>query len=131
MSKTLEEIARRVKTLTHEEQLEILEIIKSRQKRTFQRSEKPVEIDVLVGEQLIQTVLKNVSASGVFFKHSRNVDVDQDVRVVFAMPGVEKPFKIKGKIVRVEPDGLAVEFKDMTPYLMEILDEAVCQGPQN
>ena len=130
MNSTLEEISQRVRTLAPEEQQEILEIIKSRQKRTFQRADKTVEIDVLVGEQLIQTVLKNISASGVFFKNSRQVDVDQDVRVVFAMPGVDKPFKLEGKIVRVEPDGLAVEFKEMTPYLMQILDEAVCQGPR-
>lgn len=126
----IDEINQRIKNLTSDQQIEILDILRSWQageQRAYTRIYEPMEIDVLIGDKLIQTVLTNVSASGVFIKTTRKVDTDQDVRVVFSMEGAEKPFKLDGSIVRSQPDGLAVEFKQVTPYLMQLLDEAIWQ----
>lgn len=126
--KKLDEIIRRVKKLSEDQQTEILEILKSWQpadQRFYQRIEQPMEIDVLIGDSLSQTVLKNVSATGVLFKPMGKIDEDQDVRVVFSVPGTQKPFKLDGHVVRFDQDGLAVEFKKVTPYLLQILDDAI------
>ena len=125
---TIDEIIKRVKNLSSVQQTEILEILRSWQsgkQRTFQRDCNPIDIDVLIGDKLIQTDTKNISASGVFIKTASKVDIQENVKVVFSVPGAEKPFKLEGRIVRAEPGGIAVEFSNMTPYFQQVLDDAI------
>jgi len=37
------------------------------------------------------------------------------------MHGYDRPFKIKGKIVRSNQQGIGVEFKEVKPYIAEML----------
>jgi hypothetical protein len=37
------------------------------------------------------------------------------------MDGFDKPLKIAGEIVQVNRSGIGVEFKNMSPYVMEML----------
>jgi hypothetical protein len=39
----------------------------------------------------------------------------------FSIEGFEKPIKIKGEIVQVNRSGIGVEFKDVSPYIEEML----------
>jgi hypothetical protein len=130
----LDEINKRVKNLSLEKQKEILEILTSWQtgsQREYQRFAMSTEIDVLIGDKVIQTNLRNISASGVFIKTSRKVDVKKDVKVVFSIPGSDKPFKLEGKVVRSDQNGLAVEFKKITPYFKKILDDTIWHYQEN
>ncbi|MFH2092947.1 MAG: PilZ domain-containing protein [Pseudomonadota bacterium] len=127
---TVEEINKRVKDLPVKLQEVLLKIILSWQtgkKRDYKRFSTPTEIDILVGDRVLQTNMKNISASGVFIKTPKMIDVKKDVRVVFSLPGSERPFKLEGVVVRSTPDGLAVEFKKVTSYFKCILDEAICR----
>ncbi len=124
----LEEINERVKELPDKLQDVLLKIIKSWQtgkQREFQRFDTPREIDVLIGDRVLQTNMKNISASGVFIKTSKLVDVKKNVKVVFSLSGAEKPFKLEGTVVRSDKNGLAVEFKKVTSYFKCILDDVI------
>lgn len=125
---TLAEIGRRAKYLSPRLQESLLKIIMSWQgveNRGFKRFDLSDDIDVLIGENVVQTSMKNISASGVYIKTSRKIDAEKDVKVVFSIPGMEKPYKLEGKVIRVEPDGLAVEFINSTSYFKTILDDAI------
>ncbi len=37
------------------------------------------------------------------------------------MPGIDKPLKVNGEIVQVNRSGIGVEFKNMSPYVEEML----------
>jgi hypothetical protein len=124
----LEEINKRVKDLPDKLQDVLLKIVKSWQtgkQRDYQRFDTPMEIDVLIGDRVLQTNMKNISASGVFIKTSKVIDVKKDVKVVFSLSGAEKPFKLEGSVVRSDKNGLAVEFKKVTSYFKCILDDAI------
>lgn len=123
---TYEEIVHRVCNLNSDQQMEIVEILRNMQadeKRDYKRYCEPMPIDVLAGDKLIQSVMKDISASGVFIKNTGKIDPDKDVRVCFSVPGAEKPFKLEGSIVRSESTGLAVAFKHVSSYLAKILNE--------
>lgn len=126
--KMLDEIIKRVKNLTDEQQEAVLGILEEWQtgkQREYQRLEASTDIDVVVGERVIQTTTRDLSASGIFINTSGRFETNKDVRIVFSVPGYEKPFKLEGTIVRVEQNGLAIRFENITPYFKQILDDAI------
>ena len=129
--KMLDEIIKRVRNLTHDQQKEMLEILKGLQagkQRDYQRLESKTNIDVVVGDRVIQTDARDISASGIYINTSGKFEINKSVRVVFSVPGIDKPFKLQGMIVRVEQDGLAIKFKNITPYFKKILDDIIWES---
>lgn len=123
-----EEINQRVQDLPEKLQAVLLKIIKSWEsgkKREYQRKKTPKDIDVLIGDRVLQTNMGNISASGVYIKTRERIDVDKNVKVVFTLAGSEKPFKLEGVVVRSDESGVAVEFKKVTSYFKCILDDAI------
>ncbi len=129
----LEEIIKRVKNLTDDQQEEVLEILKSWQQgkqREYQRKAARSDIDVVVGDKVIQTDTRDISASGIYINTSGKFEASKSVRVVFSVPGYDKPFKLTGMIVRVEQDGMAIKFENITPYFKKILDDVIWENEQ-
>ena len=129
--KMLDEIIMRVRNLTQDQQKEILETLKTWQagkQRDYQRLETKVDIDVVVGDRVIQTDSRDISAGGIFINTSGKFETNKSVRVVFSVPGYDRPFKLKGMIVRVEQNGLAIKFENITPYFKGILDDIIWEN---
>jgi hypothetical protein len=126
--KMLDEIIKRVHNLNPDQQEEILEILKTWQagkQRDYKRLDAKIDIDVAVGDRVIQTNAKDISASGIFINTSGKFESNQKVRVVFSVPGSNRPFKLEGMIVRVEQNGMAIKFERITPYFKKILDDVI------
>ncbi len=126
--KTEEEIIKRVRNLTEEQQNEVLEMLRTWQagkQRKYQRLESKTNIDVVIGDRLIQSDSRDISASGIFINTSGKFETDKAVRIVFSIPGVEKPFKLQGSVVRAEATGVAIKFENITPYFKKILDDVI------
>jgi hypothetical protein len=126
--KLLDEIIKRVRNLTEEQQQEILEVLKTLQagrQREYQRLKTRADIDVVAGDRLIRTQTKDISASGLFIPVSGKFEPHKSVRVVFTVPGYPKPFKLEGSIARVEETGIAIRFQNITPYFKELLDDVI------
>lgn len=126
--KLLEDIVKRVKNLNEDQQKEILKILEEMQKgrqREYQRIETRAEIDVVVGDRVIQTNAKDLCAGGIFINASGKFEINKSVRIVFSVSGHDKPFKLQGKIVRVEKTGVAICFENITPYFKKILDDVI------
>lgn len=124
----LDEIIKRVRNLTHDQQKEILGSLRTLQagkRREYRRLEIKADIDVVVGDRVIQTNIGNISANGVFVNASGKFETDKSVRVVFSISGVDRPFKLKGNIVRVEENGIAIKFEDTSPYFKKILNNVI------
>jgi len=126
--KLQDEIIKRVHNLTKEQQEEILAILKTWQtgkQREYQRLQTKADIDVLVGEKIIQIRTADISASGLFINASGKFEPHKSVRVVFTLPEYNKPFKLQGSIVRVEENGFAIKFENITPYFKKLLDDLI------
>lgn len=129
--KILNEIINRVHNLNGEQKNEILDILKSWQtgpQRGYQRLEAKTGVDVVVGDSLIKTTTRDLSASGIYINTSGKFTANKDVRIVFSVPGYDKPFKLQGMIVRVEQNGMAVRFENITPYFKQILDDVIWEN---
>lgn len=127
----LDEIINRVRNLNQDQQKEILEILKTWQvgkQREYQRLKAKSDIDVVVGNRVIQTDTSDISASGIYINTERKFETNKTVRIVFSIPGIDKSFKLKGMIVRVEKSGIAIEFENITPYFRKILDNIIWES---
>lgn len=126
--KLQDEIIKRVRNLTVQQQEKILKILETWQKgrqREYQRLKTRSDVDVLVGDKLIQTRTIDISASGIYIKANERFEINKSVRIVFSVPGHTKPFKLQGIIVRVEAKGMAIKFENATPYFQKILDDVI------
>jgi Tfp pilus assembly protein PilZ len=55
--------------------------------------------------------IQNISERGVFIKTTETFSKGQEILMTFMSQDYQKPFKIKGEIVRVHPNGVGVKFK--------------------
>ncbi len=126
--KLQDEIIKRVRNLTDRQQEKILKILTIWQKgkqRECRRLKTNAHADVLLGDKLIQTRTADISASGIYIKACKKFEINKSVRIVFSVPGHNKPFKLQGTIVRVEANGTAIKFENITPYFLKILDDLI------
>lgn len=126
--KIIDEIIRKVRNLNDDQQKEILETLKIYQagkEREYNRLKTKTEIDVVVGDRVIQTNSGDLSAGGVYINTKGNFELNISARVVFSIPGIDTPFKLKGNIVRVDENGIAIKFDNATPYFKKFLDDAI------
>ena len=67
-------------------------------------------VDYSVNDQYYRDFIQDISESGLFIKTSQMFSVGQKIQMAFMSPDYQKPFKIKGEIVRVHTDGVGVKF---------------------
>lgn len=127
-AKLLDKIIRKVNHLSIEQQKELLKILDAwnqGESREFMRLRTNTEMDIVVEDRYFKTQAKDISAGGVFINASGKFEIEKEVRLVFSFPDQEKPFKLSGRIVRVEKDGIGIEFQKISPYFKKILDDAI------
>lgn len=119
----LDEIMAQVRSLTEDLQKDVLAYIHNlKDPRSYPRAANPIEMDVSIGDKVIQSNAKNVSASGVLIKSRMNPDIGIPAKIVFSLPGQDRPFKLTGTVVRTASDGIGIYFSEMTPYAREHLN---------
>lgn len=69
--------------------------------------------------EVIEVNISNISAGGVYLKTQQNIPESTEVSMSFVLPiekiarvlGVNSFVKIKGNVIRVDMDGVAISFK--------------------
>ncbi len=126
----LDKIIKRVHNLTHDQQKDLLEHLRDLQKgqqREYPRLPDKMNIDAVVDSKVIQSDTRDISACGVYINTADEVEIDKGAMVVFAIPGHDSTFKLKGTVVRVEEDGIAIKFGKMSPYSKKMLNEVLLE----
>jgi len=119
----LDEIMSEIRCLTEDLQKDVLAYIRDiKEPRSYPRVNKPIEMDILIGDRVIQSHAKDLSASGVFIKSRMNPDIGVPAKIVFSLPGQTRPFKLNGTVARTDSGGIGFYFSEMTPYVREHLD---------
>ncbi|MBW2603381.1 MAG: PilZ domain-containing protein [Deltaproteobacteria bacterium] len=67
-------------------------------------------VDYSVNDLYYRDFIQDISESGVFIKTSQTFSAGQKLQMTFMSPDYRKPFKIKGEVVRLHPDGVGVKF---------------------
>jgi Tfp pilus assembly protein PilZ len=65
--------------------------------------------------------IMNISQSGVFIETRRPIFVGEEILMDFKIEGVNKPLKIRGKVVHASNRGVGIEFKNVDPALSQVM----------
>lgn len=78
--------------------------------RKHDRKDLFLIVDYSVSGQYYRDSIQDISESGVFIKTSQTFSEGQKIQMTFMSPNYQRPFKIKGEIVRVHANGVGVKF---------------------
>ena len=110
--------------LPEEKQLALLQYAEElliKERRAFIRKKCSIPVSYATYDRVYSNVIKNISQKGVFIETQRPLFVGEELIISFSMPGFGKPLKVKGEIVQVSRTGIGVEFKNMSPYIEEMI----------
>lgn len=110
--------------LPEEKQLALLQYAEElliKERRAFIRKKCSIPVSYATYDRVYSNTIKNISQKGVFIETQRPLFVGEELTLSFTMTGFGKPLKVKGEIVQVSRSGIGVEFKNMSPYVEEMI----------
>ena len=114
--------------LPEEKQLALLqhaEELLVKERRAFIRKSCSIPVSYATYDRVYSNTIKNISQRGVFIETQRPLFVGEELVMSFSMPGFGKPLKVKGEIVQVSRSGIGVEFKNVSPYIEEMIAKLI------
>ena len=125
---TIKKLIDAILKLSKEQQSEVMffvEELLDENKRASVR--KPCRIPVSYSSQnhIFSDNISDISHRGLFIETKRSLNVGEELVLSFNKEGYDRPFKIKGEIVRSTREGLGVEFKEVMPYISQMLGALV------
>jgi Tfp pilus assembly protein PilZ len=113
-----------VLSLSEEQQMTLLkqaEELFLAEKRSFGRKDCKIPVYYATYDRVYSNYIKNISRNGLFIKTQRPLFVGEEILMTFRLKGFDKPIKIKGEVAHATRAGIGVEFKNASPFLMEVL----------
>ena len=110
--------------LTEEQQLALLrhaEDLFAKEKRISIRKSCDIPVNYATDYRVYSNNIKNISQNGLFIDSQRPLIVGDEIIMNFRLDGFNKPLKIKGEIAHTTRQGVGVEFKDISPYIKEMI----------
>jgi len=101
--------------------LQYAEELLIKERRAFIRKTCSIPVSYASYDRVYSNTIKNISQKGVFIETQRPLFVGEELTLSFSITGFGTPLKIKGEIVQVSRSGIGVEFKNMSPYIKEML----------
>jgi Tfp pilus assembly protein PilZ len=101
--------------------LQYAEELLIKERRAFVRKKCSIPVSYATYDRVYSNVIKNISQKGVFIETQRPLFVGEELILSFSVAGFGSPLKVKGEIVQVSRSGIGVEFKNMSPYVREML----------
>ena len=72
-------------------------------------------------DRVYSNYVKNISRNGLFIETQRPLFVGEEILMTFRLKGFDKPVKIKGEVAHATRAGIGVEFKNASPFLIEVI----------
>jgi Tfp pilus assembly protein PilZ len=114
-----------------EEQQEALlhhaEELLTKEKRLEIRKTCTIPINFAAYGRVYSNHIKNISSNGLFIETQRPLLVGDEINMTFRLEGLDKPLKLRGEIAHTTRAGVGVEFKDISPYIEELLRTVIRQ----
>jgi Tfp pilus assembly protein PilZ len=101
--------------LRHAEELLVNE------KRANVRKSCNIPINFAAYDRVYSDHIKNISPNGLFIETRKPFLVGDEILMTFRLDGFDKSLKIKGEIAHATRFGVGVEFKEISPYIKEML----------
>ena len=94
-------------------------------KRVAVRKKCEIPVNYASYHRINTDQISNISQNGLFIETNNPLEVGDDIYMSFNMHGYDRPFKLKGVIVYRNRMGVGVEFKDVRPYIEQMLGALV------
>ncbi len=122
-----------INNLSDEKKEQLLEILlewQRREQRQDTRIPCLIAVDYSTSERFYRDFIQDLSNGGVFIETREPLQVGQNLSLTFSIPNTQSNFKISGKIVRAEENGIAVQFdKKLSGYQKQIIQSAISKKP--
>ncbi|HUV77185.1 MAG TPA: PilZ domain-containing protein [Desulfobacterales bacterium] len=102
-----------------------LEERQNKERRSCRRKGFSTMVDYNVADRYYRDFIQNISERGVFIKTTETFSKGQETLMTFMSPDYQKPFKIRGEIARIHPDGVGVAFKIESEALRTALESLI------
>lgn len=95
--------------------------------REYPRLDCYLLVDFAAQGKAYRSCIRDISANGVFIETSDAFEQDQAVALCFTLgeAGDILPFRVKGRVTRIYPDGIGVHYEDITHYQREIINTLI------
>ena len=95
--------------------------------REYPRLDCFLIVDFAAQGKAYRSCIRDISANGVFIETSDKFEPNQEVALCFTLGEASDvmPFKIGGRVTRIYPDGIGVQYENVTHYQREILDTLI------
>ena len=116
--------------LNHQQQAQVLSYVGemlSKEKSVAEDQRKSgrklcdISVNYAAENRIFSDKIKDISKNGLFIESGRPLNVGEEVALSFMLQGYDRPFKVKGKIVRSNQLGFGLEFREIKPYIAEML----------
>jgi len=89
----------------------------SKQKERRKHPRKRISIYAVCSgyDSYFRDYIQNIGAGGVFIETQSPLFVNQELTTTFFLPSSKAPVKAKGKVVRTDSKGIAIEFDETIP----------------
>jgi Tfp pilus assembly protein PilZ len=114
--------------LREEQQQELLHYAEDlflKDKRASIRKACDIPINFAMHNRVYSKHIKNISRNGLFIETQGAFIVGDEILMSFKLEGFEKPLKIRGEVAHATRAGVGVEFKDISPYVAEMIEVLV------
>lgn len=125
---TISKLFKVVINLDEEQQLALLrhaEELLVREKRTNIRKACDIPVNFAMDNRIYSNHIKNISRKGLFIDTQRPMLVGDEILMAFRLEGFEKTLKLRGEVAHATRAGVGVEFKDISPYIEEMIGTIV------
>ena len=84
-------------------------------------------VDFAAQGKAYRSYIRDISANGVFIETAVGFKEGQAVALCFTLSNSDEPlpFKVRGRVTQVYPDGIGVQYEKITHYQREILDSLI------
>ena len=109
-----------INDMTDEEQQDLVKELEDRQSRDMRRYERKSQsmpVEYVAQDHSSQGVVKDISVGGVLLETSEiggSFSIGEDIILSIQYPNQEKYIKIRGEVVRIEPQRIGVKFKKLS-----------------
>jgi hypothetical protein len=109
-----------INDMSDEEKQDLIKELEDRQARDMRRYERKshsMPVDYVAQDHSSQGVIKDISVGGVLLETSEiggSFSIGEDIILSIQYPNQEKYIKIRGEVVRIEPQRIGVKFTKLT-----------------
>jgi hypothetical protein len=97
------------------EKLEEWQTCKQKEKRKYPRKRISIYAVCSGADSYFRDYIQNIGAGGIFIQTQSPLFINQELTTTFFLPASKAPIKAKGKVVRTDSNGIAIEFDEAIP----------------